>query len=206
MAGNGGNQDPTPNPAPNPAPAGGEPTPTPNGGGDPAPAPAIDYDKLASILDGRQKANEESVLKGYFKQHGLTGDEMAKAIEAFKAERDSKAPDVGGMERQIGDLRAQVLAAKLENAVTVAAVQAGVDAKAIPYLAKMADLSEASGEDGSVDPEKVAAAIQKVLDDIPGLKPTAAAQRGFQVGGNGGKGDNPPKADDAALRRAFGLK
>ena len=40
----------------------------------------IDYERLASILDGRQKANEESVLKGYFKEQGLTGEEMAQAI------------------------------------------------------------------------------------------------------------------------------
>ena len=39
----------------------------------PTPAqPEIDYDKIASILDGKQKATEESVLKGYFKEQGLT--------------------------------------------------------------------------------------------------------------------------------------
>ena len=30
------------------------------------------------------KATEESVLKGYFKEQGLSGDEMSQAIEMFK--------------------------------------------------------------------------------------------------------------------------
>ena len=51
----------------------------------------IDYDKIADILDGRQKANEDSVLKGYFKQQGLTGDEVAAAIKAFKDQKAAQA-------------------------------------------------------------------------------------------------------------------
>ena len=48
----------------------------PNGGG----APAFDYEKLANILAGRTAATEDSVLKGYFKQQGITGEEAAQAI------------------------------------------------------------------------------------------------------------------------------
>lgn len=169
----------------------------------------IDYEKLASILDGRQRATEESVLKGYFKEQGLTGEEMAQAIDAFKQDRASKQPDVAGMEQSIASLQREVEQAnrltnlaKIENAVIVEAAKMGIDPKAIPYLTRMADLSDV-GTDGKVDAAKVAAAIGKVLDDLPSLKPSAE-QRGFRIGGEGGKDEK--QADDAKLRAIFGVK
>ena len=56
-------------------------------------AAAFDYDKLAGILAGRQAANEESVLKGYFKSQGITGEEAAQAIAAFKEQKAKNTPD-----------------------------------------------------------------------------------------------------------------
>ena len=46
--------------------------------------PTIDYDRIAQILEGKQAATEDSVLKGYFKQQGLSKDEAEQAIAAFK--------------------------------------------------------------------------------------------------------------------------
>lgn len=63
-------------------------------------APAFDYDKLAGILAGRQAANEESVLKGYFKQQGITGEEAAQAIAAFKAEKAKNTPDLASLQQE----------------------------------------------------------------------------------------------------------
>ena len=170
----------------------------------------IDYDKLASILDGRMKATEESVLKGYFKEQGLTGDEMAQAVQAFKESRASKEPDVSGMQasiaelqRQIEEANAKTLKANVENAVVVEATKLGVDPKAIPYLTRMGDFSDAASG-GTVDASKVAAAIGKVLEDLPQLKPSAAEQKGFRIGGDGKDGMDEP--DESKLARALGVK
>ena len=38
--------------------------------------PQFDYDKLASLIAGKQSATEESVLKGYFKQQGLSKEQI----------------------------------------------------------------------------------------------------------------------------------
>lgn len=169
----------------------------------------IDYDKLASILDGRQKANEESVLKGYFKGQGITGEEAAQAIAAFKEAQAAKQPDVAGMQQSIADLQRQIAEAqkaadvqRVENAVIVEASKMGIDPKAIPYLTRMADLTDVGGANG-VDQAKVAAALSKVLDDLPALKPSAQEQQGFRVGGEGGK---PQQADDSKLKAIFGVK
>lgn len=170
----------------------------------------IDYERLASILDGRIKATEDSVLKGYLKEQGLTGDELAEAIKTFKAQREAAGPDVAGMERSIAELQSQVeqanratTIARIENAVIVEATKMGVDPKAIPYLTRMADLADV-GSDGAIDPAKVAAAISKVLDDLPALKPSVE-QRGFRIGGEGDKGGKAP-TDEAKIRAAFGIK
>ena len=56
--------------------------------------PGIDYDKLAQIIEGRTKAAEESAMKGYFKQQGLTQEEVEKAINAFKEEKAKNTPDL----------------------------------------------------------------------------------------------------------------
>ncbi len=171
----------------------------------------IDYDKLASILDGRQRANEESVLKGYFKEQGLTGEEMAQAIASFKEAQAAKAPDVAGMQASIAELQSQIEAAqkaadvaKVENAVIVEATKLGIDPKAIPYLSRMADLT-AVIQDGAVVPERVAEALGKVLDDIPALKPTAQQQAGFRIGGEGDKSQSG-NADNDKLKAIFGVK
>lgn len=172
----------------------------------------IDYEKLASILDGRQKATEESVLKGYFKEQGLTAEQMADAIKGFKDAQAAKQPDVGGMQAQIDELKAAMEAAnatarvaQVENAVIVEATKMGIDPKAIPYLTRMADLTDV-GDGNGISAEKIAAALGKVLDDLPALKPSAVQQQGFRVGGEGAKEAEAPKADDAKLKAIFGVK
>jgi hypothetical protein len=108
------------------------------------------------------------------------------------------------MESRINELETRLRVQMVENAVTTEAVKMGIDPKVIPYLSRMADLSSVG--DAQVDSQKVAAAIAKVLEDVPQLKPQAAEQTGFRVGGTGDKEGEQPKADDEALKRAFGVK
>ena len=60
---------------PNPTPTPNEPTPAPQGTPQ-GNAPAFDYDKLASLITGKQSVTEDTVLKSYFKEQGLSADEM----------------------------------------------------------------------------------------------------------------------------------
>lgn len=76
-------------------------TAPPDGGADtppdPAPAPAappeIDYDKLAQIVQGKQTAAEDSVLRGYFRQQGLSKEDADKAIAEFKDKQAQNDPN-----------------------------------------------------------------------------------------------------------------
>lgn len=189
-------------------------------GGDPAPAgttqqqpqqqsqqttPQFDYDKLAQLIAGKQTVTEESVLKGYFKQQGLSKEQMDQAIATFKQQQAANTPDVGALQTQLTQAQAAAQAAQIEKDATLAAIGLGIDAKTIPYVLKMADLSQVMEEqDGKINDEAMKTALNKVLEDIPALKPQAAGTTGFvQVGASGQPGQQT--TTDDALKKAFGL-
>lgn len=167
-------------------------------------APTFDYDKLANLIAGKQSVTEESVLKGYFKQQGLSKEQMDQAIAAFKQQQADKQPDVAGMQNQITETQNQltqaqaaVQKAQIESAATMTAVSLGIQAKTIPYVLKMADFSQAIGQDGKVSEEALTAAINKVLEDIPALKPQADTKSGFMQIGTGGNPQQHPQQTTA---------
>ena len=85
---------------PNPTPTPNEPTPAPQGTPQ-GNAPAFDYDKLASLITGKQSVTEDTVLKSYFKEQGLSADEMKEAIGAFKKQKAKNTPDFAKMQSEV---------------------------------------------------------------------------------------------------------
>lgn len=165
------------NPTPNP----NEPQPTPQGN----PAPAFDYDKLASLINGKQSVAEDTVLKSYFKEQGLSADEMKQAIGAFKEQKAKNTPDFAKMQSEVESANNAKLTAEVNQSATLEAVKQGVDVASIPYVLKMADFSAVS-TDGKINTEKLTEAVKKVLDDVPALKKTADNSAGVQkIGGDG---------------------
>lgn len=167
-------------------------------------APAIDYDKIAQLIAGKQAATEDSVLKGYLKQQGLNQEEMSQAIAAFKQQKAASQPDVNAMQTQLAQAQAAAQKAMLDNVATMAAIGLGLDAKTIPYVLKIADLSQTMGQDGKVNEETMKNALNKVLEDVPALKPQPAQASGFVQVGTTGTGQQQTVTDDA-LKQAFGL-
>jgi len=190
--------------------AGGEGTPpagTGTGQNATGGAPAFDYDKLAGIIAGKQTVTEDTVLKSFFKQQGLSQEEATQAMQAFKAEKAKNNPDVTAIQSQLTQAQAIAEKAEVERLATIEAVGLGIDVKTLPYVLKMADLSSVKGQDGKVNQEAVKNALNKVLEDVPQLKPVTANNQGFQIGGAAGaSGGQNNSTDDAALKAAFGLK
>ena len=87
----------------------------PAGGNPPQQAPAFDYEKLASIITGKQSVTEDTVLKSYFKQQGLSQEEMKQAIDAFKAEKAKNQPDPTALQAQAQQAQAAALQAEMEK-------------------------------------------------------------------------------------------
>ena len=177
----------------NPTPNQNEPQPTPQGN----PAPAFDYDKLASLINGKQSVAEDTVLKSYFKEQGLSADEMKQAIGAFKEQKAKNTPDIAKMQSEVGSANNAKLTAEVNQSATLEAVKQGVDVASIPYVLKMADFSAVTA-DGKINTEKLTEAVKKVLDDVPALKKTADNSAGVQkIGGDGNGTSDGTKANSS---------
>ena len=166
---------------------------------------AIDYAKIQQMLEGTLAAKEDTALKAYFKQQGLSQEEMEQAIAAFKQQKAAQQPDIGAIQQQLTQAQAVAQKAMIDSAATMAAVSLGIDAKTIPYVLKMADISQVMGQDGKINDEALKAALNKVLEDVPALKPQAAGSTGFiQVGA--ASGGQTQQTVDTELDRIFGVK
>lgn len=165
----------------------------------------IDYEKLASIVSGKQTATEDSVLKGYFKQQGLSGEEMQQAIATFKEQKVKNTPDVSKLQNDVTAERSARLQAVVNQNATLEAIKQGIDVKSIPYLLKMADFSAVTDDKGNINAEKLTEAVKKVLEDIPALKGADGenSNNGIQkIGGDGnGNGAGQPLKPETPTKR-----
>ena len=191
----------------------------PSGGADPAAGGAdpstsgqqgsaavqIDYGKIQQMLEGTLSAKEDTALKAYFKQQGLSEDEMAQAIAAFKQQKAASMPDVGALQQQAQQAQALAQQAMAEKEATLAAIGLGIEAKTVPYVLRLADLSQVAGQDGKINEEALKNALNKVLEDVPALKPSPEQAGGFRQIGASGSG-HPQSTTEDALKSAFGLK
>ena len=168
-------------------------------GGNSGSAVTFTADQLAEIsrmLAGGAEAKENKTLKSYFQQQGMTEAEVAEAIKAYKAQRDASKPDVEGMKAQLTEAQSAVQASQIREKAYEMCDEIGVNVKTMSYILKLADLQEVTDKDGKVDAEKVKAAVKKVLEDVPQLKPAKKNTAGFrQIGGDGdgGSGGNDSK-------------
>lgn len=165
--------------------------------------PQFDYEKLASIISGKQSVAEDTVLKNYFKQQGMSKEEMDQAINAFKQQKAANQPDVNALQQQAQTAQAQSQRMMIENAALLQAMELGLEAKTIPYVLKIADLKDAVDNEGKVNQEALKNALNKVLEDVPAFKPQKAQSSGFQIGTN--NTNQQQTNDQDALKAAFGL-
>lgn len=172
----------------------------------------FDYDKLANIVAGKQNITEDKVLGGYFKQQGLTGDEVQQAINAFKEQKAKNTPDTATLQSNLDTANKALNEALVNNKAILEATALGLDVKAVPYVLKMADFTNAVGSDGKVNAEEVKKALEKVLEDVPALKGNSHQNNGsneqhlggFQLGSSGNQ--NNQNSQEDILRNIFGIK
>lgn len=185
-------------------PAGEQGQQTPTAAAQLGQTPAVDYSKIQHMLEGTLAAKEDTALKAYFKQQGLSQEEAEQAMAAFKQQKAAQQPDVGALQTQLAQAQAAAQKAMIDNAATMTAISLGLDSKTIPYVLKMADLSQVMGQDGKINEETLKTVLNKVLEDVPALKPQPGQATGFvQVGASGGTGQQ--QTTDDALKKAFGL-
>ena len=151
-------------------------------------------EQLDGIVNSRTARAEQSALRSFFQQQGMSENEVTQAINSYKEQRAKNKPDVAGMQTQLAQEQSRNL-------------QLTIDSKSIPYVIKMADFKDVAGENGTVDAEKVKAAINKVLEDVPALKPAGNGEtnnQGFKP--IGAPNNNNNQNQDDLLRGIFGIK
>lgn len=159
--------------------------------GSSAPA-SIDYDKIQKMLDGTLAAKEDTALKAYFKQQGLSQQEVEQAIETFKTQKAANQPNVEALQQQTTAAQQAALSATIERDAYMMSGELGVDNKTMSYMLRMADLSAVT-DNGKVLQDKLKEALNKVLEEIPQLKPQADAQQsGFRQIGVGNQQQSTP--------------
>lgn len=151
-----------------------------------AQATGIDYDKIQKMLEGTLSAKEDTALKAYFRQQGLSQEEMSQAIATYKEQKAKNTPDITAIQKQAEQ-------AQVEREALLMTAEVGLDIKTMPYVIKMADLNGVV-TDGNIDAEKLKSALLQVLEDIPQLKPQEENQKnGFRQIGVGAQQSPPPE-------------
>jgi|GEM_PF-2307525 len=166
------------------------------------------YDAILDKLDEIIGKRTEGVAKSAINANVPEGEDGAAILEAWKARRDARTKELetnyATAKSENESLKAQIAQMRIEKVARDAAGRMGVAPNAMDYIAKLADFTDVITEKGEIDGEKVTAAIQKVLDDVPQFKANTAAQAGFKIGGDGGNSAST-ESDDERARRIMGL-
>lgn len=187
------------------------PAPTQQPVEQPAQQQTPNYDEIFSKLDAILDKRSDGLAKSALKDNGIEETEIADIVKAYREQKQAKvneqATALSDAKKTIEDLKKQISDKAIDEALSAAALDVGVDAKQIPYVSRLVNKDDLLGADGAPDAEKVKAAIGKVLEDVPALKASANANKGFvpvgaKTGDGAGSGDDAEKK----LRSYFGLK
>ncbi len=169
------------------------------------------YDEIFSKLDAILDKRSDGLAKSALKDNGIEETEIADIVKAYREQKQAKANEqataLSDAQKTIADLQKQISDKAIDEALSAAALEVGVDAKQLPYVSRLANRDGILGTDGAPDAEKVKAAINKVLEDVPALKASATANPGFvPVGAKTGEGAGSGDDAEKKLRSYFGLK
>ena len=169
------------------------------------------YDEIFSKLDAILDKRSDGLAKSALKDNGIDETEIADIVKAYREQKQNKANEqanaLSEAQTTIANLQKQIADKAVDDALAAAALELGVDAKQMPYVTRLAARDGVLGADGAPDVEKVKAAINQVLEDVPALKASANEQRGFvPIGSKTGDGAGSGDDADKKLRSYFGLK
>jgi len=174
----------------------------------------IDYTKIEGMISKGIQQKENSILKSFFEQQGLSEEEAKAAIAGYKDNKAKAAAKkeaaFSNMQKENEKLKAAIYQNNLEKAVVEQAKSLEIDSDNIKYVMKLSDFSKGKDEKGEINAEAVKAAMEAVLKDMPMLKGKREKKEekpGFQnIGPDAQKGDANATASLNRKRMAMGLK
>ncbi len=168
---------------------------------------SVDYDKLAEVVSKRSAGTEDKVLQGYFKQQGLTPDQANEAIGQYKQaqinKQQAEQERISNMELENKNLKAQILNAEIDKKVAELAGTMGLQTEKVPFLCKLIDRTNATGNDGKLIDDNIKTAVETVVKAFPDFKSTQQSG-GFQQIGSTQQGSSGGSVEDT-LDSIFGV-
>lgn len=155
------------------------------------------FQQAEEIAQARAERAEKAALSSYFKQQGMSEEEINQAIKDFKANREKQRPNVDAITKERDDALAELAALKNSNALRAK----GVREEDLDYV--MFKVSALMQADDKLDFEK---AVAKYLKENPrfttggGTYKVKTGTDGSGQGGSSGQGTNDAIND--AIRRA----
>ena len=96
----------------------------------PSGAGGYSFEQAEEIANSRAQRAEKAALASYFKQAGLSEEQVTEAIQAYKAEQAKKTPDVAAITKERDDARAELETMKQEASLA----KKGVKADDVDYV------------------------------------------------------------------------
>lgn len=155
------------------------------------------FQQAEEIANARAQRAERAALASYFKQQGMSEDEVSEAIAAYKAQQAANKPNVDSITKERDEALAELSALKNSNALR----SKGVREEDIDYV--MFKVNALMQADDKLDFEK---AVTKYLKDNPRFTTGGSSYKvktgtdGSGQGGSSGQGAND--AINNAIRRA----
>ena len=155
------------------------------------------FQQAEEIANARAQRAEKAALASYFKQQGMSEEEVSKAIATYKAQQAASRPNVDSITKERDDALAELAALKNSNALRAK----GVREEDLDYV--MFKVSALMQADDKLDFEK---AVAKYLKENPrfttggGTYKVKTGTDGSGQGGSSGQGTNDAIND--AIRRA----
>lgn len=168
----------------------------------------IDYGKLEEIINKGINQKENSILKSYFSQQGLSEEEMKEAISNFKnsrkTEEEKNNKDFENLTNNYANLQKQFNQEKINNALNLALIKKGLTEEQIPFISKMVEVDGILNDKSEINKEKLNENIENVFKAFPNLLNKKEDKPLIKVGTSS---DNSQydESSDALLRKAFGL-
>lgn len=149
------------------------------------------YAQAEEIATARAQKAERAALASYFKQQGMSEDEVTKAIAAYKAAQKAKEPDVATLTRERDEAQTKLAAYEQREALT----GKGVKAEYAEFVAFK--VKELMAKDSKLDSFEKAA--EKYLKDNPQY---SSGKPAYRVKSEGSGGGTKPEAKDKEAARA----
>lgn len=179
---------------------------------------------IEGAIEKGKEQKENAILKSWFKQQGMSEDEVSEAVKAWKDAKAKKAEEEAEAKRQADAQKDEAVKAaeaerdralemlkteKINNAIANVAVALGADPKRLALITKIADLSGVTVDDKyEVDQETVKTAITKVLEEVPEFKLKTETQTNNMIrfGSTPSNTEQSKPAKNLSLRESLALK